>query len=224
MSGPGKKPKIQPHHKVKKSPRNQGKFIPWIEHVVIPKYRPAQAPWWAAKPAPLLRRLMESQGNRCCYCGLRWNQPWYHPHEQDAPSIEHFIPRFWGGKTNYDNCVAACRFCNTNYGSHTYIRRIKKKRRRIDFRYGKAPIELPQCLFHIGYPFRSQLDGERTVAPLLFVGRHGRDFDPKVEPEGPYGSLYYHPCRGLCPLSCSTNEGHLFKIAGTEDPCSREPR
>jgi 5-methylcytosine-specific restriction endonuclease McrA len=46
---------------------------------------------------------------QCAYCGAR----------QDRLSIDHIIPKSKGGKTNFENCVAACKACNLRKGGRT---------------------------------------------------------------------------------------------------------
>lgn len=45
----------------------------------------------------------------CIYCG---DQSW-------GLTIDHVIPRSRGGKTDFDNCVACCKNCNTKKGNQT---------------------------------------------------------------------------------------------------------
>lgn len=57
-------------------------------------------------------RLAESQGWRCCYCGIRME-----PTVRNRPSIyavtrDHVVPRSEGGMRRWDNLVAACALCN----------------------------------------------------------------------------------------------------------------
>jgi 5-methylcytosine-specific restriction endonuclease McrA len=44
----------------------------------------------------------------CCYCG-----------SHDELTLDHVIPRSKGGKSNFENCVASCKKCNTNKGNRT---------------------------------------------------------------------------------------------------------
>jgi len=46
---------------------------------------------------------------RCAYCGTR----------RQRLSIDHIIPKSRGGRTNFENCVAACKACNLKKGSRT---------------------------------------------------------------------------------------------------------
>ena len=62
--------------------------------------RYVRVPYRAAVPmtrAGVLRR----DGRRCAYCGRR------------ADTIDHVVPRSRGGAHTWDNCVAACRLCNS---------------------------------------------------------------------------------------------------------------
>jgi hypothetical protein len=51
--------------------------------------------------------LSEAQNWRCCYCGVRTNEP-----ESSIPTIEHIIPKNLGGLDHPDNMAMACRECN----------------------------------------------------------------------------------------------------------------
>ncbi|WP_419661424.1 HNH endonuclease [Desulfosarcina variabilis str. Montpellier] len=44
----------------------------------------------------------------CVYCGSR----------EPPITVDHVFPRSLGGKSNFDNCVACCRACNTKKGAH----------------------------------------------------------------------------------------------------------
>ena len=62
--------------------------------------RYVRVPYRAAVPmtrAGVLRR----DGRRCAYCGRR------------ADTIDHVVPRSRGGGHTWENCVAACRLCNS---------------------------------------------------------------------------------------------------------------
>ena len=62
--------------------------------------RYVRVPYRAAVPmtrAGVLRR----DGRRCAYCGRR------------ADTIDHVVPRSRGGGHTWENCVAACRACNS---------------------------------------------------------------------------------------------------------------
>jgi 5-methylcytosine-specific restriction endonuclease McrA len=45
--------------------------------------------------------VLRRDGRRCAYCGKR------------ADTIDHVVPRSRGGAHTWDNCVAACRTCNS---------------------------------------------------------------------------------------------------------------
>ena len=47
-------------------------------------------------------------GYKCAYCGSK-----------GTLTIDHVIPQAMGGKTNFENCVAACRPCNHKKGRRT---------------------------------------------------------------------------------------------------------
>jgi 5-methylcytosine-specific restriction endonuclease McrA len=62
--------------------------------------RYVRVPYRSAVPmtrAGVLRR----DGRRCAYCGRR------------ADTIDHVVPRSRGGGHTWENCVAACRVCNS---------------------------------------------------------------------------------------------------------------
>jgi 5-methylcytosine-specific restriction endonuclease McrA len=54
------------------------------------------------RAVPLTRAgVLRRDGRRCAYCGKR------------ADTIDHVVPRSRGGTHTWDNCVAACRSCNS---------------------------------------------------------------------------------------------------------------
>src|SRR3954452_5055100 len=54
------------------------------------------------RAVPMTRAgVLRRDGRRCAYCGRR------------ADTIDHVIPRSRGGTHGWDNCVAACRSCNS---------------------------------------------------------------------------------------------------------------
>ncbi|MDD9369313.1 MAG: HNH endonuclease, partial [Acidimicrobiales bacterium] len=56
---------------------------------------------------PLNRRsIFARDGHRCQYC------------DGPAESIDHVVPRSRGGAHSWDNCVAACRACNSRKADH----------------------------------------------------------------------------------------------------------
>jgi 5-methylcytosine-specific restriction endonuclease McrA len=55
------------------------------------------------------RNVLVRDGFRCAYCGG----------QKDRLSIDHIIPRSRGGKTTFENCVAACKSCNLRKGGRT---------------------------------------------------------------------------------------------------------
>ncbi len=55
------------------------------------------------------RNVLLRDGFRCAYCGRH----------ADRLSIDHIVPRSRGGRTGFDNCVAACRQCNLKKGGRT---------------------------------------------------------------------------------------------------------
>ena len=55
------------------------------------------------------RNVLVRDRFQCAYCGTR----------KDRLSIDHIIPKSKGGKTNFENCVAACKACNLRKGGRT---------------------------------------------------------------------------------------------------------
>jgi 5-methylcytosine-specific restriction endonuclease McrA len=54
------------------------------------------------RSVPMTRAgVLRRDGRRCAYCGKR------------ADTIDHVVPRSRGGGHTWDNCVAACRLCNS---------------------------------------------------------------------------------------------------------------
>ena len=55
------------------------------------------------------RNVLVRDRFKCAYCGTR----------KERLSIDHIIPKSKGGKTNFENCVAACKACNLKKGGRT---------------------------------------------------------------------------------------------------------
>ena len=55
------------------------------------------------------RNVLIRDGFKCAYCRT----------EDRRLTIDHLIPRSRGGKTDFDNCVAACKECNNKKGNQT---------------------------------------------------------------------------------------------------------
>lgn len=54
------------------------------------------------RAVPMTRAgVLRRDGRRCAYCGRR------------ADTIDHVVPRSRGGQHSWENCVAACRTCNS---------------------------------------------------------------------------------------------------------------
>ncbi|AEA24076.1 MULTISPECIES: HNH endonuclease [Pseudonocardia] len=54
------------------------------------------------RAVPMTRAgVLRRDGRRCAYCGVR------------ADTIDHVVPRSRGGDHSWENCVAACRGCNS---------------------------------------------------------------------------------------------------------------
>lgn len=51
--------------------------------------------------------LMERDRYRCGYCDRR------------ATTMDHIVPRCQGGRSEWENCIAACRKCNSDKGGRT---------------------------------------------------------------------------------------------------------
>lgn len=54
------------------------------------------------------KNIMVRDKYECAYCGSRREL-----------TIDHIIPSSRGGKTNFENCITACRKCNNTKGSRT---------------------------------------------------------------------------------------------------------
>ncbi|KPM46648.1 HNH endonuclease [Jiulongibacter sediminis] len=54
------------------------------------------------------QNIFKRDGNKCVYCG-----------NSRELTLDHVIPKSRGGKTNWDNLVAACRRCNSRKGHFT---------------------------------------------------------------------------------------------------------
>lgn len=54
------------------------------------------------------RNIMVRDNYECCYCGSR-----------DHLTVDHVIPESRGGKTSFENCVAACFPCNNKKNNRT---------------------------------------------------------------------------------------------------------
>lgn len=66
------------------------------------------------------QRLSESQNHRCAYCGIRFGA--VIPElkitaEHSALTIDHVIPKDFGGSDSLSNLVAACFRCNQRKGN-----------------------------------------------------------------------------------------------------------
>jgi 5-methylcytosine-specific restriction endonuclease McrA len=55
------------------------------------------------------KNVLVRDGFRCVYCGA----------ESKRLTIDHVIPRFSGGRTEFENCVACCKECNDKKGPRT---------------------------------------------------------------------------------------------------------
>ena len=55
------------------------------------------------------RNVIVRDNYTCAYCGQK----------SKKLTIDHVVPRSKGGKSSFENCVAACRSCNNKKGSYT---------------------------------------------------------------------------------------------------------
>jgi 5-methylcytosine-specific restriction endonuclease McrA len=55
------------------------------------------------------RNIFVRDGFKCVYCGTK----------SQKLTVDHVIPQAQGGKSSFDNCVAACRPCNHRKGNRT---------------------------------------------------------------------------------------------------------
>lgn len=55
------------------------------------------------------KNIIKRDGRRCQYCG----------ENQGAMTVDHIIPRIYGGKDTWENLVCACIACNNNKGDRT---------------------------------------------------------------------------------------------------------
>jgi len=78
-----------------------------IPYVVLLKRAVIQKPNTRSKPKFSRRGVMIRDNNTCAYCG------------KYAETIDHVNPRALGGKSTYDNCVAACLTCNRKKADRT---------------------------------------------------------------------------------------------------------
>jgi len=54
------------------------------------------------------RNVMVRDNFTCVYCGSK-----------ESLTIDHVLPVSRGGKSNFENCVTACKKCNSTKGNHT---------------------------------------------------------------------------------------------------------
>jgi hypothetical protein len=59
-------------------------------------------------------RLAEAQNWRCAYCAGAMA---YEGAGPDCATIDHLVPKLFGGTLRYDNCISACRACNEVRGA-----------------------------------------------------------------------------------------------------------
>ena len=73
----------------------------------------------------LITALSERQNHRCCYCGLTMLLPHEAHDYANMATIEHVLPKFYGGTDEDSNLVAACRRCNALRRTINYISFIR---------------------------------------------------------------------------------------------------
>lgn len=61
--------------------------------------------------------LLERQGNLCFWCREPMHMDYERKHDADFASIEHVIPRSWGGKNSRENLALAHNRCNYMRGA-----------------------------------------------------------------------------------------------------------
>jgi 5-methylcytosine-specific restriction endonuclease McrA len=66
-------------------------------------------PWRV--PIPSRENIFNRDGKRCAYCGSAWPKV--------VLELEHVLPRCRGGKSTWENLVAACHACNQKKGDKT---------------------------------------------------------------------------------------------------------
>jgi HNH endonuclease len=77
------------------------------EHIVPKKYKSR----WRSNPK-IRRKLSEEQNHRCCYCGQILQLD--NPYASNYASIEHIVPREYGGSNDWDNLAVSCMTCNNS--------------------------------------------------------------------------------------------------------------
>ncbi len=82
-----------------------GVFLPSVVRLLEYKYIPIRMQIVSRK------NIMTRDSNTCQYCGVK-----FHPSELE---LEHIVPRSRGGKSSWDNLVAACRTCNSRKDNRT---------------------------------------------------------------------------------------------------------
>ena len=65
------------------------------------------------------RVLYDDAGGLCCYCGRKTLLVASHKDSGLLATIEHIIPRSWGGPNRRNNLALACQRCNSNRGLAT---------------------------------------------------------------------------------------------------------
>lgn len=54
------------------------------------------------------KNILKRDGGRCQYCGSK----------EGAMTVDHIIPKIYGGKDSWENLVCACSNCNNKKGHH----------------------------------------------------------------------------------------------------------
>jgi 5-methylcytosine-specific restriction endonuclease McrA len=96
----------------------------WEQHGVASSERcmcqchPFQQKRRKSKPASnagrlrIVRRLMERDGRHCYWCRVEFRG-------DELPTIEHVVPKSYGGSNHLHNLVLACDWCNQKRGVMT---------------------------------------------------------------------------------------------------------
>ena len=83
-----------------------GEVLPWPAVIRLKRY--VKLPYRHSRPPSVSKAgVLRRDRHTCGYCGAA------------ATTIDHVLPRARGGKTTWDNCVAACARCNRRKGSKT---------------------------------------------------------------------------------------------------------
>jgi 5-methylcytosine-specific restriction endonuclease McrA len=83
----------------------------------------------AKRNVKLLRELVFTQDNKCCYCGNSFGTLMEQPMMTFLKAtLEHFIPVVMGGDTDEKNCFAACQLCNRLKNTKLFLTMTEAKK------------------------------------------------------------------------------------------------